>query len=84
MIEFVEELPSAQHHRAHDWPKVLEPLQERPGTWAKVRQYANENSARAACWKLRSRSSSIDPGPYYEFASRGTWLYARFIGEPPK
>jgi hypothetical protein len=83
-VEWVEELPKQKAGRRGGGGKytaALEALRERPGVWA-VLTKGNESNQKAhnQASNLRLGKVALPPGRY-EYASRGTTVYARYIGE---
>lgn len=66
------------------WLRLLRPLVEHPGEWARIREYTRGASAYAARQQLTSPRAILPPGEW-EFAARQKdgkgYLYARYLGE---
>lgn len=65
------------------WWELLEPVMERPGEWARVREML-KSSAEATVQHLKRRVRDYPPGRW-EFRSRRTGqgmsaIYARYLG----
>lgn len=64
------------------YERVLEPLMEKPDTWAKVGDYKSDNSAYQAALNLRHGRYSIPGSPEeWEFVSDDTAVFAKYIGK---
>jgi len=79
-----EDLPPIDRHRAGKprstiWLRRLEPLMERPGSWAKVHTFDNKRTAQATVSRLRKGTYRMPPGNW-SFAARGPAVYAQFNG----
>lgn len=79
------ETPRAIGRRAAvDWVKLLTPLMEHPGEWARARTCASQGNASSTTFKLNHRMYIIPEGQF-EFVTRKLgpteWgIYARFLG----
>lgn len=63
-----------------NWQALLEPLKERPSEWAVVATYPSGESARSTAYRLRSGLLKT-PSGFFEFASSGNDVHARYLGE---
>lgn len=71
-IEWIDELPE---RRKDEKKRILLAIVATPMRWCVLVRYKNLNSANAASWRLRRQNSG------YEFAVRGSTIYARYVGE---
>lgn len=62
------------------YPQIFAALAQRPGEWARIREFKNSASAMAASHYIRVHHGSAD----YEIVSRGKHVYARFTGKASK
>jgi hypothetical protein len=80
-----EEPPPAKKGPNSDiWMRVLAPLLDHPGKWARVREVSTVNQGVVST--LRTRKSRIPrPDHKWEFTSRrmngSCFIYARYLGE---
>ena len=83
-VEWVEELPSRAPRGRQPEPKYkafLEALRKRPGVWAVlIKVHESDQKASKLASDLRTGRVKSPPGRY-EYASRGTTVYARYLGE---
>ena len=64
------------------WFGRLEPLMEFPGELVRVHKYPSSNTARvAACSLRRNGTHTRRPEGRWEFATRGGFVYARYMGQ---
>lgn len=61
------------------WAKLLSPVMERPGCWARIAEYATASVARTTASNLRHRKVVIPDG-VWEFVAREGRVYARYVG----
>ena len=81
-IEWVEELPAGKNLKGKYLPLLLA-LRERPEIWAQITTTPTEGTACAVASHFRKGRLIVPPGQY-EYAARGTTVYARYIGEEEK
>ncbi len=63
------------------WRARLEPLIEKPETWALVHVAPTEVTARNTAYRLSNRVYRVpNPEDRWEFEHRGTEVYARYLG----
>jgi len=65
--------------RPPKWRYRLAPLMGHPNCWARVAEYPKQTGARSAAHHLHTGLLSRPPGRW-EFAARGTYVYARYLG----
>ncbi len=63
------------------WPTRLKPLMEHRARWAMIHEYVNAAAAAAMASQLRRGYIPTVPRGEWEFAARGTKVYARYLGE---
>jgi hypothetical protein len=72
-IQWEEPGPKPQNHNLIR-DEILPVLRENPGRWAVVKEFANRNTCSASKAHYRTQY------PEFEWESRGTKLFARFLG----
>lgn len=78
------ELPGGEPKPRYDWSPVARVLRARPGEWAKIAARASQPSASGVANSVRQgRYLAFQPSGAFEAVSRGTDVWARFVGESP-
>lgn len=72
--------PSIVNGPVSIYPQIFATLAQRPGEWARIRDFKNPASATSAAQYVRDHHA----GREYEVVSRGKHIYARFIGKAGK
>lgn len=91
MSDFVWEEPPPRGTRGGPriaWMEELRPLTERPGEWARVRDWKTRASANAVARGINSRTIPLDPGKWETHVGRvgdgllgDRWgLWVRYLG----
>lgn len=78
-VEFGE-LPPSPARPWTRWREVFEVLQTRPGDWAKVSTTPTASTASSIASKLRRGGLGEIPEGDVEAVSRGTDVWARYVG----
>jgi hypothetical protein len=84
MVKFVDDLPRGKQRR-YDWGEITKVLRDNPGKWAIIEPFDDKEvtptSAQATSRNLRSgRFKGIAAGEY-DAKTRGTVVYARYLGK---
>lgn len=78
-VDFVEDVPLKRG--ANDWAKIGSELRARPNEWAVVTSAADPPTASAASYRIRNgQMKTLGPGRF-ESASRGSKVFARYVGD---
>lgn len=78
-VDWVDALPEPTRGRNGIWEERLEPLRVRPGHWARIAKSKSATSAAVTANNLRKGRNRI-PWGRWEFASRGEYIFARYLG----
>jgi len=82
-VTFIDGVPGSTRSIKYDWATILRDFRENPGTWAVVggeNTANNPGAAQAVARNMRlGRVSDIKPGEF-EATTRGTVVYARYVG----
>lgn len=74
---------AGQNTKAGKWIRILEPLMERPGQWARVHVYEKSSQSRNTVSHLKRGIRLMPPGRW-EFVSRqideGFGVWAKYLG----
>lgn len=83
MIEFVDSVPR-DNHRRYNWDNITAQLKAKPGDWAIIEAEGakgTNSAAQATSRNIRNgRIKGIAPGEY-DSVTRGSVVYARYIGK---
>lgn len=84
-MEFIDSLPTDGRNK-YDWPVIFAELRANPGVWGIVtgtNVTENTSAAQAVARNIRRGNAGDARRGEFDATTRGTTIYARYLGEPP-